>query len=57
MKKVLFIQNNGSTSGGVWSVNKTLALHLKRLGYDTLVMSIREKFKIITQTRQSNKKY
>ena len=46
MKKVLFIQNNGSTSGGVWSVNKTLALHLKRLGYDTLVMSIREKFKI-----------
>lgn len=46
MKKVLFIQNNGSTSGGVWSVNKTLALHLNRLGYDTLVMSIRERFKI-----------
>ena len=46
MKKVLFIQNNGSTSGGVWSVNKTLALHLKRLGYDTLALSIREKFKI-----------
>ena len=44
MKKILFIQNNGSTNGGVWSVNHSLALKFKELGYDVVISAIRDAF-------------
>lgn len=44
MKNILIMQNNGSTSGGVWSVNKTLAQKFQEKGYDVLILAIREAF-------------
>lgn len=44
MKKVLFLQHKGSTFGGVWSVNKTLAEEFTKNGYDVTILSIRESF-------------
>lgn len=44
MKKILFIQNNGSTSGGVWSVNSTLAYNFKKIGFQVKILSVREEF-------------
>lgn len=45
MKKVLIIQNDASTSGGVWSVNKTLASSLVKDGFMVNILAIRDKFK------------
>lgn len=44
MKKILFLQHKGSTFGGVWSVNKTLAEEFIKCGYDVTILSVREKF-------------
>ena len=44
MKKILFIQNNGSTNGGVWSVNYALAKGFKKKGYEVVISAIRDKF-------------
>ena len=41
MKKVLFLQNNGKSFGGVWQVNKLLGESLIEKGYDVTVVSIR----------------
>ena len=44
MKKILFIQNNGSTNGGVWSVNHSLALGFSKLKYKVAIAAIRDPF-------------
>lgn len=41
-KKVLFLQNNGNSVGGIWFVNKTLATELVKKGYDCRVLGIRK---------------
>jgi len=41
MKKVLFLQNNGNSVGGIWFVNKTLATEFVKKGYDCRVLGIR----------------
>ena len=40
--KVLILQNNGKSYGGVWQVNKMVGEALIRDGYDVAVVSIRE---------------
>lgn len=42
MKKVLFIQLQGKTYGGVWQVNKIVGEELIKLGYDVSIVSLRE---------------
>lgn len=44
MKKILFLQHKGSTIGGVWSVNKTLAEEFIKKGYHVTIASVRESF-------------
>lgn len=41
MKKVLFLQNNGNSVGGIWFVNKTLATEFVKRGYECIVLGIR----------------
>ena len=41
MKKVLFLQNNGKSFGGVWQVNKLIGEALIEKGYDVSIISIR----------------
>ncbi len=41
MKKVLFLQNNGKSFGGVWQVNKLLGENLIEKGYDVTIAAIR----------------
>jgi glycosyltransferase involved in cell wall biosynthesis len=42
MKKVLFLQNNGKSFGGVWQVNKLIGEKLCHMGYEVWVVSIRQ---------------
>lgn len=41
MKKVLILQNNGKTLGGVWQVNKLIGEELIKNGYDVYIVSVR----------------
>ena len=41
MKKILFLQNNGKSYGGVWQVNKLLGESLIKQKYDVSIVSIR----------------
>ncbi len=42
MKKVLFLQVEGNSCGGVWFVNKTIGEELIKHGYSVLIMSVRD---------------
>lgn len=42
MKKVIFLQLNGKSYGGVWQVNKTVGEALINKGYDVSVVSLRD---------------
>ena len=41
MRKVLFLQNNGKSFGGVWQVNRLLGENLIEKGYDVTICAIR----------------
>lgn len=41
MKKVIFLQINGKTYGGVWQVNRLIGEELIKHGYDVTVLSLR----------------